>query len=101
MRPVKSYPNTPQRLSDPRSEKIDFVELRESTEGLFAERENGIILDDREARETLVIALKTSERMFDFALKLARFRKKIGGKGMVTCVDKSNVLQSLFFFENF
>ena len=98
MRPVKAYPNTPQRLSDPRSEQIDFVVLRESTEGLFAEREKGVILDDREARDTMVITRQTSERLFDFAFKLALRRKEKGGKGMVTCVDKSNVLRSMVFF---
>ena len=34
VRPVKAYPNTPQRLADARSQEIDFVVLRESTEGL-------------------------------------------------------------------
>ena len=98
MRPVKAYPNTLQPLSDSRSGKIDFVVLRESTEGLFAERENGVILDDREARDTLVITRKTSERLFDFAFLLARRRMVKGGKGLVTCVDKSNVLRSMVFF---
>ena len=98
VRPVKSFPNTPQRLSDSRSSKIDFVVLRESTEGLFAERENGVINEDREARDTLVITRDTSERLFDFAFMLARRRMEKGAKGMVTCVDKSNVLQSMVFF---
>ncbi len=35
VRPVKAYPNIPQRLADPRAAKIDLVVLRESTEGLF------------------------------------------------------------------
>ena len=35
VRPVKAYKNTPQRLSDKNAEKIDFVVLRECTEGLF------------------------------------------------------------------
>ena len=50
VRPEKAYPNTPRRLTDMRSQVIDFVVLRESTEGLFAEREKGVILEDREAR---------------------------------------------------
>ena len=61
MRPVKAYPNTPQRLADARSQEIDFVVLRESTEGLFAEREKGVILEDREARDTMVITRQTCE----------------------------------------
>jgi len=98
VRPVKAYPNSPQRLADPRAANIDFIVLRESTEGLFAEREKGVIIDDREARDTLVITRKTSEQLFDFAFNLARRRKAKGGKGMVTCVDKSNVLRTMVFF---
>jgi len=98
VRPVKAYPNTPQRLADMRSQEIDFVVLRESTEGLFAEREKGVILEDREARDTMVITRQTCENLFDFAFKLSRRRKQKGGKGRVTCVDKSNVLRSMVFF---
>ena len=98
VRPVKAYPNTPQRLADARSQEIDFVVLRESTEGLFAEREKGVILEDREARDTMVITRQTCENLFDFAFKLSLRRKQKGGKGRVTCVDKSNVLRSMVFF---
>ena len=98
VRPVKAYPNTPQRLADARSQEIDFVVLRESTEGLFAEREKGVILEDREARDTMVITRQTCENLFDFAFKLSQSRKQKGGKGRVTCVDKSNVLRSMVFF---
>ena len=35
VRPVKAYPNAPQRLADDRARGIDMVILRESTEGLF------------------------------------------------------------------
>ena len=98
MRPVKAYPNTPQRLADERSQEIDFVVLRESTEGLFAEREKGVIFEDREARDTMVITRQTCENLFDFAFNLSQSRKQKGGKGRVTCVDKSNVLRSMVFF---
>ena len=98
VRPVKAYPNTPQRLADARSQEIDFVVLRESTEGLFAEREKGVILEDREARDTMVITRQTCENLFDFAFNLSQSRKQKGGKGRVTCVDKSNVLRSMVFF---
>ena len=37
-------------------------------------------------------------KLFDFAFRLARRRKKNGGKGEVTCVDKSNVFRSYAFF---
>ena len=41
VRPVKAYPNVPQRLADPRAADIDFIVLRESTEGLFYSRDKG------------------------------------------------------------
>jgi len=98
VRPVKAYPNVPGPLGDPRARQIDLIVLRESTEGLFAEREKGQIIADREARDTLVITRATSEKLFDVAFTLARRRKAKGGKGKVTCVDKANVLRSMAFF---
>ena len=35
VRPVKAYPNIPQKLADPRAANINFIVIRESTEGLF------------------------------------------------------------------
>jgi len=88
VRPVKAYPNVPSPLADPRAADIDLIILRECTEGLFASRGKGEVIDDQEARDTLVITRAASERLFDFAFKLAQRRKEKGGKGMVTCVDQ-------------
>jgi 3-isopropylmalate dehydrogenase len=74
------------------------VVLRESTEGLFASAGKGEVIEDREARETLVITRSTCERLFDFAFNLARRRKARGGQGHVTCVDKANVFKAFAFF---
>jgi len=98
IRPVKAYPNTPHRLADPRAGDIDLIVLRESTEGLFWSRRRGEVIDDREARETLVITRETTEKLFDVAFQLARQRKARGGKGCVTCVDKANVFRAFAFF---
>lgn len=98
VRPVKAYRGISLPLADERNRDVDLIVLRESTEGLFAEREQGQVIDDREARDTLVITRRTSERLFDFAFELARKRKRKGGKGKVTCVDKANVLRSMAFF---
>jgi 3-isopropylmalate dehydrogenase len=46
----------------------------------------------------MVITRPACERLFDFAFRLARRRKEKGGKGLVTCVDKSNVFRSMAFF---
>ncbi|TVO77892.1 isocitrate/isopropylmalate dehydrogenase family protein [Sedimenticola selenatireducens] len=98
IRPVKYYPNVPRRLLDDRSALIDFVVIRESTEGLFYTHGRGEIIDDLEARETLRITRPVSEKLFDTAFKVARQRKTRGGKGTVTCVDKANVFRAFAFF---
>ena len=63
VRPVKAYANIPQRLADPRAEKIDMVILRESTEGLFysaAVHGRSEVIDNEEVRETLRITRSTT-----------------------------------------
>ena len=98
VRPVRAYPNGPGVLSDSRAGEIDFVLIRESTEGLFASRGKGTVEDDREAHETLVITRPISEQLFDFSFALARRRKATGRAGHVTLVAKANVFASFAFF---
>ncbi len=99
VRPVKKYANVPSPLGDPRAEDIDFVILRESTEGLFASRGKGLVENDSIARDFLEITRETSERLFDFAFDLTRRRAERGvGKRRLTCVDKANVFVSMAFF---
>ena len=76
---------------------IDLVVIRESTEGLFASMGKGVVTDT-EARETLVITRKTSERLFEFSFRLAERRKARGRPGQLTCVDKANVFKAFAFF---
>lgn len=101
VRPIKAYPNAPQRLADPQAAGIDLVVLRESTEGLFYsaavhKREN--VANDQEVRDTLRITRSTTEKLHDFAFRLATKRRERGGQGKVTCVDKANVFASMAFF---
>jgi 3-isopropylmalate dehydrogenase len=98
VRPAKAYPNIAPKLADPRAADIDLVVLRESTEGLFYSYGRGEVIGDQEARETLRITRATSEKLHDFAFRLATRRKRRGGKGCVTCVDKANVFRSMAFF---
>ncbi len=101
VRPVKAYPNAPQRLADPRAAEIDLVILRESTEGLFysaAVHGRGEVIDDREARDVLRITRATTEKLHRFGFELARKRKARGSRGRLTCVDKANVFASMAFF---
>ena len=101
IRPIKAYPNAPQRLADPRAAGIDLVILRESTEGLFysaAVHGRSEVIGDEEVRDTLRITRSTTEKLHRFGFKLAQKRKARGSKGMLTCVDKANVFTSMAFF---
>ncbi|MEO0944804.1 MAG: isocitrate/isopropylmalate family dehydrogenase [Pseudomonadota bacterium] len=101
VRPVKAYPNAPQRLADPRAASIDMVILRESTEGLFfsaAANGGGEVIGDSEVRDTLRITRSTTEKLHHFGFRLAQRRKARGKPGRLTCVDKANVFASMAFF---
>jgi 3-isopropylmalate dehydrogenase len=101
VRPVRAYPNAPQRLADPRAADIDLVILRESTEGLFysaAVHGRSEVIDNREVRDVLRITRDTSEKLHRFGFELARKRKQRGSLGKLTCVDKANVFTSMAFF---
>ena len=79
VRPVRAIPGIPLPLADPRAKEIDLVVVRESTEGLFASRGKGVVEDDREARDTMVITRKGSERVHEFSFRLAAKRRKKNG----------------------
>ncbi|MDH5535974.1 MAG: isocitrate/isopropylmalate dehydrogenase family protein [Betaproteobacteria bacterium] len=98
VRPIRALPGLPACLAAPQAAGIDLVLVREQTEGLFFERGRTAIKDDSEARDALVITRARSERVFDFAFRLAERRKSDGRPGKVTCVDKANVLGSMAFF---
>src|SRR2546427_8401433 len=97
VRPCRLVPGTPSPIVGAAERGIDLVVIRESTEGLFASMGKGVVTHD-EARETLVITRKTSERLFDFALRLGARRKARGGKGVVHCVDKANIFRAFAYF---
>ena len=93
---VKSGHPTPLKMRD--DQEIDFVLIRESTEGLFHTQGRGEVTKD-EARETMLITRNISEKLFRFAFDLAQTRKETGrGPGRVTCVDKANVFRAFAFF---
>lgn len=101
VRPIKAYPNAPQRLADPRASEIDMVILRESTEGLFysaAVHNRCPVETNDEVQDIVRITRKTTEKLHDFAFRLAQKRKNRGRMGQVTCVDKANVFKSMAFF---
>jgi 3-isopropylmalate dehydrogenase len=97
VRPARLIPGVPSPIVGADQRGIDMVVIRESTEGLFASMGKGVVTHE-DARETLVITRKTSERLFEFSFKLAERRKKRGRPGGLTCVDKANVFKAFAFF---
>ena len=98
VRPVRSIPGLAGPLSDPRAQALDFVLVRESTEGLFDAMGKTRLEGDEAAYDTMAITRAGSERLFDFSFALARRRKAKGAPGILTCVDKANVFGGFAFF---
>src|SRR5215510_9240898 len=97
VRPARLIPGVPSPIVDAHARGIDFILIRESTEGLFASLGKGVVTQD-EARETLLITRKTSQRLFEFSFRLAERRKALGHRGALTCVDKANAFKAYAFF---
>lgn len=99
VRPARLYPGVPGPLTTADA-GIDLVIVRENLEGLFASFGGGCLIDDVVATDTLVITREGTQRVVDYAFRLAARRKgrPLDGRSMVTCVDKDNVFRSLAFF---
>jgi 3-isopropylmalate dehydrogenase len=98
IRPIRRYAGVPPALAgDP---PIDYVILRENTEGLYASRGGGVRVADQVATDAMVITRRGTERIVRAAFRLAERRRgaPADGKRRVTCVDKANVLRSMAFF---
>ncbi len=100
VRPVRLLPGIESALRlDGRT--IDYVIVRENTEGLYASRGKGVGNEHAVADTTLVTRPGT-ERVVRHAFEVARQRSGAPGDGgrRVTCVDKSNVLRSMHLFRS-
>lgn len=82
LRPIKSYKGVKSI-----AEGINFIIVRENTEGLYSQNEYG---DENQMIAERVITRKASEKISDIAFKLASRRNMLN---KVTCVHKSNVLK--------
>ncbi|SAK52326.1 tartrate dehydrogenase [Caballeronia glebae] len=100
VRPIRWFPGLPKVLANEQASSIDFVLVREQTEGLFYARGRGKVIDDSEAYDTMQITRRGTERVTRFAFELAKQRKARRGEARVTCVDKANVFTSMAFFRN-
>ena len=81
IRPIKSYKGVNSIRDD-----INFVIVRENTEGLYSQIEYG---DDKKMIAERIITKKASERISKAAFNLCLKR----GEDKITCVHKSNVLK--------
>jgi len=93
VRPIRLFHAQHSPLKNGRSAGIDLVLYRENTEGLFFSRKNARAAEAAEVIDSLRISRRGSERLFRAAFAHARRRR-----GLVTLVDKANVLPSMAFF---
>jgi 3-isopropylmalate dehydrogenase len=98
VRPIRWFPGCPSILADERARDIDFVLVREQTEGLFYARGRAEVRGDDEVYDTQQITRKGTARVSEFAFRIAERRKARRGSAKVTCVDKANVFTSMAFF---
>ncbi len=100
VRPIRLYAGARSPLADWKPGQIDYVIVRENTEGLYASRGAGVNLRGELATDTLVVTRKGTERVARFCFELARRRNGAprDGKRRVTVCDKANILRSYAFF---
>lgn len=100
VRPIKLLPGVLSPLRAFEGGGIDYVVVRENTEGLYASRGAGVVLRDEIASDSLVVTRKGTERVARFAFDLAAKRNGAprDGQRRVTVCDKANILRSYAFF---
>lgn len=98
VRPIRLLPGVPVPIKAEPGD-IDYVIVRENTEGLYLARGKGVGTVNAMA-DTMMITRAGTERVARYAFELARTRAGAPEDGVrrVTCVDKSNVLASFAFF---
>jgi len=109
VRPCKLFEGVKHKIHDNytnvwSSDKVDFVIIRENTEGAYAPirgqlrrgGESELAVDNR------VITRKGSTRVIDYAYRIAQVRSgaPLDGKKRLTCVDKSNVMAGCQLFRS-
>jgi 3-isopropylmalate dehydrogenase len=97
IRPSRLLPGV-RRVVD--ADRIDFVTVRELTEGLFAGRNDPRSTDRDVEHDRMTITRATSEALFEIAFTLAADRRRAGHPGRVTLFDKANVLKSQAFLRS-
>ncbi len=93
LRPVYLFHSEDSPLRDKAAGSIDFLLVRESTEGLFSGRKRAFDPGAACVEDTLRITRAGAGRVIR-----AAFREALGRRKHVTLVDKANVLPSMAFF---
>ncbi|MCX7223332.1 MAG: isocitrate/isopropylmalate family dehydrogenase, partial [Burkholderiales bacterium] len=102
VRPIRLYQGDFSPLKNREAGDIDYVIVRENTEGLYASRGAGVLLRGEVATDTLVLTRKGCERIARFAFELSRKRNGAPSdrKRRMTVCDKANILRSYAFFRS-
>ncbi|WP_413207292.1 isocitrate/isopropylmalate dehydrogenase family protein [Rhodospirillum sp. A1_3_36] len=100
IRPIRLFKGVASPLANVKPGGIDYIILRENSEGLYAARGAGSRLRGEVAVDTLVQTRVGIERIVHQAFALARASAGAPEDGVrrVTCCDKANVLRSYAFF---
>ena len=102
IRPIRLFEGVQSPLAGMKAGDIDYIILRENSEGLYAARGSGALLRGEVAVDTLVQTRAGIERIVRKAFELARLSRGAPRDGVrrVTCCDKANVLRSYAFFRS-
>jgi len=93
LRPIYLFHPMDSPLRDKKRGDIDFLLVRESTEGLFSSRKNSLDMAADRIEDRMLITRKGSERIIRAAFREAMKRRK-----HLTLIDKANVLPSMAYF---
>jgi 3-isopropylmalate dehydrogenase len=103
VRPVKLRENVNCPLAGKKAGDIDFVVVRENSEGLYTPMRGALTRAEvtEAAIDVKIVTRKGAERIIKYAFEFCRKRGRgapLDGKLRVTCVDKSTVLRSCALF---
>ena len=93
IRPIRLYPGVTSALRDVPDTGIDYIIVRENTEGLYASRGKGTVTPEG-VTDYMIMSRTGIDRIVRKAFSVAASRPN----PRVTCVDKSNVLRSFALF---
>ncbi len=99
IRPIRLFPEVSSALAGRRAGDIDYVIVRENTEGAYFSRGRGDVTPEG-VRDIISITRAGTERIVRYAFELARKRAGAPQDNVkrVTCIDKSNVLRGFVLF---